>query len=97
MSRHDIVFKFALSWSAKPQRLTVPKGALPVRLGVQNGVPCLWALVESWQDEEEELEIIKVGTGHPIPAGRWTHLATEIVDDDEFVWHFFGRQVKADE
>lgn len=83
------VWKFPLAL-AETQEVAMPIGADILHLEVQNGRPCLWALVDPGADEEIRRFMI-VGTGHGIPlrSNKQRHVGTFLVEDGEFVFHVF--------
>ena len=78
------VYKYPLSW-AYVQNFQAPiVQCLSVQM--QNGVPCLWALV----DEEREARWVTlrmVGTGNGDVPPDCTFIST--VQSGGYVWHFF--------
>ena len=54
----------------------------------QNGIPMLWAIVDTDIDDVEPIEIIAVGTGWELPSGVDKYLGTA-QDEFGFVWHYF--------
>jgi len=79
------VFKYELSQSTKT--LEIPGGARIVNVNGQNGVVCLWAIVDSENSLEKRTFQI-YGTGHPIEDDRAeAYVGTAHVAP--FVWHVF--------
>lgn len=65
----------------------LPKGAKPLHFGEQNGMVCLWALV----DPSAPLTTYRfrmAGTGHPIDTVG-DYINTLIMQEDQLVFHFF--------
>jgi hypothetical protein len=61
-----------------------------VHFGVQGETLCVW--VELTPEPAESaghspLEVVVVGTGHPLPPGKWTHRGT--TEDGPFIWHLY--------
>ena len=54
----------------------------------QNGVPMMWAIVDSDNEVVEPLKIIAIGTGWELPTGLEDYLGTA-QDEYGFVWHYF--------
>jgi hypothetical protein len=54
----------------------------------QNGIPMLWAIVDTDIDDVEPIEIIAVGTGWEVPSTVDKYLGTA-QDEFGFVWHYF--------
>jgi hypothetical protein len=60
------IWKFELQ--ASESQIEMPEGAEILTLQMQNGVPCIWALVDPAEPiQKRYFEIF--GTGHPIPQG----------------------------
>ncbi len=80
------VFKYPLKIQDE-QQVKLPRGARLLRVMVQNGVPCLWAQVESGRDTEDRTIFIH-GTAHPVdPNGEY--LDSFMVNDGALVFHVF--------
>lgn len=80
------VWKYGLSISGV-NVLRMPDGAEPLSVQMQDGVPCLWALVED-DYEATERTFSFAGTGHAIPATLVTdYIGT--IQQGPFVWHLF--------
>ena len=60
-----VVYKYPLVVTDR-QLVTMPKEAKLMSVQVQNGTPCLWALVNP-ENPTEEVPILLYGTGHKIP------------------------------
>lgn len=74
--------------------ITMSRGARVLKVECQNGMPVLWALVDT--DQPPERHTFRVfGTGHPIPDGTdlSNHVAT--FQHGALVWHVFSRTVPA--
>ena len=69
--------------------ISMPANARVLSIQIQNGVPCMWAIVnQSYPCEERNFKVF--GTGHPMSAE--TALLAEHVgtfQDGQFVWHVF--------
>ena len=59
------IWKFELTIDGK-QTISIPAGATILTIQIQNGIPCLWALVDPSTEEKEHRVIQIIGTGHPI-------------------------------
>jgi hypothetical protein len=68
--------------------LELPEDFLSLSVEVQNGVPCLWALVNTGKPKRV-YRFRVFGTGHPIPdvLGGCDHIAT--FQMPPYVWHLF--------
>lgn len=59
------IYKYPLSASDAVQRIVMPKGAKILTVQVQGTTPCLWALVDI-READEDRTIIIYGTGHNV-------------------------------
>lgn len=82
------IFKYPLE-ATDVQYLELPARAQFLTVQVQNGIPCLWALVDPTQKKELR-RIRTIGTGHPIENDfDSTYLATYQLPG--LVFHVFYR------
>lgn len=82
------VYKFKLEVTER-QEVTMPKDAKMLCIQVQNGTPCLWALVEP-KNPTENVAIRIHGTGHNInDAERLEYIGTFQVRNYGLVFHAF--------
>lgn len=60
-----------------------------LKLDYQNGVPTIWALVDTSREPEPKMSVYFVGTGWPLSdlEKRETYIGT--LFDNDYVWHFF--------
>jgi len=65
----------------------LPAGCTILKVGLQEGVLYVWALVDLNEKKSEETEFIVLATGEDWPLGNCTYLDT--VFKDRFVWHVF--------
>jgi hypothetical protein len=65
--------------------VAMPKYARILKVGMQNGVPCLWASVDP-DAEREQREFSILGTGG-IVHDRWEYIGT--IFDRPYVWHVY--------
>jgi len=74
-------------------KLLLPKESVVLSFQIQNGVPCIWAMVETAHiDEERRFRLF--GTGHPIgniPKGAGIHYIGTVQQSQipQLVWHLF--------
>jgi len=71
------------------QSVNLPKDAKPLCAKIQNGDPCLWALVDPDETEIETIHIRIAGTGHPIQEDVKDYLGSELMYGGSLVFHFF--------
>ena len=83
------VYKYQLNPNQATQ-LELPIDAMPLKVDVQVGVLCLWAMVNP--DAKTEARTFEVfGTGHPMPDFKRRFINTFFVQDGTFVFHAFER------
>jgi hypothetical protein len=76
-------------------RIEMPKGAKILKIQVQHGTPCMWALVDS-KAPKEMREFRIVGTGQHIelsPYLELTYIGTFQVNGGHLVFHVFEDRV----
>ena len=78
------IFKYTLHMFSE-QTIDMPKGAQLLTAQMQNGVPCVWALVDTNADDAKRTIFIH-GTGHEIIHD---HPWVATFQDRAFVWHVF--------
>ncbi len=79
------IYKYTLQ-IGHAQRITIPGFIKVLYTGLQSGVPCIWALVDT--EKELKAHLITVhGTGHPVLNSLEEYVGT--VQIDAFVWHIF--------
>jgi hypothetical protein len=81
------IYKYPLNL-VDTQQVKLPKLAECLTVKMQQGHPCMWAIVDPAQPTEI-VTVHLVGTGHAVPrkVGALQYLGT--VQDAGFVWHFF--------
>lgn len=83
------IFKYELSIS-DTQVVTVPVGYKVLSVQTQNGVPCMWCLVDKEEPTTEGLLIRMHGTGHPVEdAEHLEFIATFQIGGGSLVYHVF--------
>jgi len=65
--------------------VSMPKYARILTVGMQDGIPCLWAAVDL-NAEREMREFPMLGAGSTIPD-RWEYIGT--IFDRQDVWHVY--------
>jgi len=71
--------------------IEMPHGSKILHLNVQNGIPCIWALVDPTNFSIKRNFYI-VGTGHPIDRQNnenLLYLGTFLLNNDSLVFHLF--------
>lgn len=59
------IFKYRLE-TTDEQTIAMPKGAEILSLQAQNGIPCIWAMVDASEPVKVNRYFEIIGTGHPI-------------------------------
>ncbi len=73
--------------------ITVPRHCKFLDTQIQNGVLCMWALVDP-NVETTNINVHVVGTGHPLAERFFDMKYNGTVQDGKFVWHVFLEGVK---
>jgi len=81
-----IILKYPLR-EAEEQTVMLPAGAVPLSVQSQNGIPVLWAMVDT-SKEKEPRKIFIVGTGNEVKPPFLVYIST-VQMASGFVWHFF--------
>jgi len=79
------IWKFPLA-IAGAQTVCMPAGAKILSVHMQDGVPCVWAIVDP-DAPQRAVTFRMFGTGHGLPAAGMAFVGT--VPDRAFVWHVF--------
>lgn len=66
----------------------LPKGARPLSIHIQNGVPCLWSLVDPRAERAIKAFYI-TGTAQDLPENIGAFVGTFLVENDTLVFHVF--------
>jgi len=72
------------------QTVWMPRGAKLLHVDTQRGTPCVWALVDT-DNEEAGYSIWIVGTGNPMPDRELDHVGSFQMEE-ALVWHVFGNK-----
>jgi hypothetical protein len=70
------------------QFIEMPQSSRVLHIDTQNGVPCLWALVDD-QRPKLRRRVLMYGTGHPITGPVADHLGSFLLDSGALVFHVF--------
>lgn len=82
------VYKYLLLISDN-RTIHMPVDAKILCVQVQQGIPCIWALVNPEQDTRP-FEFISVGTGNPTTLnGNEKHIGTYQLEEGSLVFHVF--------
>lgn len=71
---------------------TLPKGAKPLSIHLQNGSPQMWLMVDPDQELEQRHFHI-AGTGHELPDNLGDFIGTFLVQNDTLVFHVFELKI----
>ena len=86
------IYKYELNVTDE-QTLSLPKNHKVLTVMVQNGIPCIWVLLDPEQREKEDLDVFIFGTGQMIPEfatiERLTYLGSFMIVNDNFVGHVY--------
>jgi hypothetical protein len=81
------IWKFPLEITDR-QVVRVPRRAVILSVQTQNGVPCIWALVDT-EEETEERTFFVYGTGHECFSEAFRFIGTFQVRQETLVFHLF--------
>jgi len=87
----QVICKYTLA-SNKPV-LSLPKGAKFLVARAQSDRACLWFLVETDSEEEEQRQFQMVETGEEIDTTGLVYLGTVPIANEQYVWHIFEQIV----
>lgn len=82
------VFKYTLAITDH-QEITLPKGAQPLSVGIQNGHLMLWCLVDDQADLAMPRDVYVHGTGHKVDDIPLQYLGTVMLNGGALVFHVF--------
>lgn len=83
------VYKYVLSLNEEA-KIELPIGAIPLKVDVQHGSLCLWAMVDP--NAKKEVRTFEVfGTGHNMPDFKRRFINTFFVQSGMYVFHAFER------
>jgi hypothetical protein len=81
------IFKYSLEIT-DTQIIRIPKKSKILSVQTQNGIPCIWALVET-NEEPVDRKIAVIGTGNPFWLKEYDFLGTIQTRQGALVWHIF--------
>lgn len=82
------VWKFAVPITGSGRYIReLPRGAQPLYVGVQNGAPWLWVLLDPGEPPETHTFVL-YGTGHMI-LNAGAYIGSFMLLDDTLVYHLF--------
>lgn len=85
------MYKYMLKISTATQVVKMPLTAKIMTLQLQEGNPCMWALVDP-AEELVDRTFDTYGTGQQLPGGYQEYVGTYVLDEMEYVGHVFERK-----
>jgi hypothetical protein len=86
------IWKFKLQ-TTDEQELLMPEGSEILTVQIQDGEPCLWAMIENTESKPEKRLIEIFGTGNPINShGPREYIGTYQLGGGALVFHVFEYQ-----
>jgi hypothetical protein len=87
-----VVYKYSFRVQVPTFQLALPVGARIVHVGLQHGVPCLWAELDPSRPlEERRFKVMATGEIFDESA---RHVGTFFADSGRFVWHLYELPVE---
>lgn len=84
---NTVIYKYNLKLTDR-QTLNLPDSATLLTVQEQNGILCLWALVNpKFPLEPRIIEIL--GTGNLVPVAQRKYISTVQTNQGSLVWHVF--------
>jgi len=80
-----VIYKYGINAPGLTE-LTLPAGAKPLAVGLQNGKPVVWVDIDIDQPEVE-YELHTFGTGQSLPTDTVNYVGTLV--QDWLVWHVY--------
>jgi hypothetical protein len=84
------IWKFPIEITDE-QKVFMPQTAQVLSVQVQNGTPCIWALVDT-EEQIAERTFIVHGTGHPCACEASEFIGTFQVRGGSLVFHLFEKK-----
>ena len=84
------VYKYPLEM-VHEQTISMPKGSKILSVQRQNKIPCIWALVNPNEEENEEKKILLIETGNIFnsPTDKLNFIGTLQFIDGSYILHVF--------
>ena len=86
----QVIYKYQLQ-VADTQKLKLPVGFKILSLQVQDGVPCIWVLLDARSDEYYDCIITTLGAGKNYTYDMGSHIGTYQLHNGALVFHVFNR------
>ncbi len=84
------IWKFPIEITDE-QKVFMPRTAKILSVQVQNGTPCVWALVDT-EEQKAERTLIIHGTGHPCVCDASAFVGTLQIAGGSLVFHLFEKK-----
>ena len=90
----NVIWKYPLELTDE-QVIHVPRSPQFLSCQIQNGKPCIWALVDP-ELRSKAISVYVVGTGNPVPEGvaDADFMGTVQMAGGSLVWHVFVEKAK---
>lgn len=86
-------YKYVLDLTGQDQTIEMPKGTQIVHVAVQNGLPCMWAVVDVDPEAEPvERTFTLLATGQHFDAAHWMRWGTVLLNDGALVFQVAERR-----
>lgn len=90
------IYKYPLFHEGIPSNvkfsIVLPKSAIILKIALQNGLPYLWAQIDTSQPKEN-IVFYAIGTGYELPfeasKANWQYMETLIWPEGDFVLHYY--------
>ncbi|WP_185246652.1 hypothetical protein [Chryseobacterium bernardetii] len=82
-----IIYKYQLK-TTDQQTITMPVGSTIISLQIQNGIPCIWAEVDTLQNVGDRT-FVTFGTGHPLPENPLVYVGTYQLEEGNLIFHVY--------
>lgn len=87
----SVIYKYELELRDE-QVLKFPPTAPILKVGVQNGTPCIWAELPDKTAQVASFKVKLVGTGGTFDANGYTYLGTFLLHNDTIVLHAYWKR-----
>lgn len=84
-------YKYALELTGQDQTVEMPEGAAVVHVAVQDGRPCIWAMVDP-EAEPVERVFTLLAAGQQFDAAHWMRWGTVLLSDGALVFQVAERR-----
>ena len=71
------------------QQILLPRGYEILNVIEQNGIPVIYAKVDTQETKTKDVWIRIFGTGHPIDSDLYNYLGTISTKGGDLIWHIF--------